>query len=313
MCACLCTLRSSATIPSPLTSGQIAVAQRHAQKTVKAAYESFWRQDVLNYGLDREVQRLIDTIDSQEMRQYFTRESVDVTTDSFLTSANLIDWFKFKKQGSAAVYAWLELSRGKKQRSFVADVAHWQTIEKERGREFVPTYLLLMSRTVESKKDRQAWADIFKAAYLGMAKHSEEKRSLLLLALSLKVWKLDDLRLPTAKHFEFLATELKRQTGVENGYTGMLAFSAYAANMMSKKYDEAAVLTRRMQPQNSALHFEFIAHTLGKNIEAARLALGKMEATSSDTERIEGYRKVVDEMEKIIQKEQSNQTMEDTK
>lgn len=280
-------------------------AQQKCSDSLKQVFVNFWDTEFRNYHQHDTVRGLIGQIDDQEMLTFLSVKGIKIDPSSLVTSDNLIAYLRYKHLGTEATYAWIDLLKGNP--DFIHAVLDWQVIQKDYGFEFVPTYYLLFKAKLTTKKDREAWSDIFKFTFDGLQEQDEDKKKLLLVCLMPRIWgDLGSIEPPTSDRFAFLAEELNAQEEVSSPYAQALVFNLYGANFISHQYKQAADFGKMFAPIKIALDFRFIAQTAGNDLPAAKATLLKMESLPHRDE--EGIRTGWELIKMMT--EQSNQSSE---
>jgi len=297
-----------ASIPKEIFSKWQRDAQQKQMTSFKSVFVNFWEKEFRYYHLHGRIRQLIGQIDNQEMLAFLAHREVKPTRADLVTSDNLVAYFRHKHLGTEADYAWIDLMKGEP--AFVTAVRDWQTIQKEHGFEFVPTYHVLHNAKLVTKKDAEVWSDIFRMTFKALPETDQDAKVLLLLSLMPHVWGDLNLVEPSApERFAFLAEELKTQTANTNLFSQALVLNLYGINFSSKLYAEAAELGRMLRPKTTSLLFTFQAQALANDLSEARATLTDMEALRpQDEQMLHTCREVIRELEKM--KKESNKSVE---
>jgi len=283
----------------------LSEAQHKYSKSLKKVFINFWDTEFRNYHQHETVRGLIGQIDDQEMLTFLSMKGIKLDPSSLLTSDNLIAYLRYKRLGTEATYAWIDLLKGNP--SFIHAVLDWQAIQKDYDFEFVPTYYLLFKAKLATKKDREAWSDIFEFTFDSLQEQDEDKKTLLLVCLMSRIWgDMGSIEPPASERFAFLAEELKVQKEVSSPYAQALVFNLYGANFISHQYKQAADFGKMFTPHKIALDFRFMAQTAGNDLSAAKATLLEMESLPHRDE--EGIKTGWELIQKMT--EQSSQSSE---
>ncbi len=273
--------------------------------SLKSVFVSFWDRDFRNYELHGMIQRLIDQIDNEEMLKFLQDRGVPLTPEKILTSDNLIAYWQYKKLGTPAVYAWLDLLKGNP--NFVKAVLDWNAIRKERGFEFIPTYHLLFHARLETKKDGEVWADLFKATFATLTEHDRDKKMLMLFCSFARILgNLKEVDPPLVERFAFLGEELKKQQDPSKPYPQALLFALFEIHFGAKRFNEAAGYAARLLPPMTGLRLSLVAQALAKDLDVAASTFSKIEKVApEDTKTLDGCRQILRQLKEMKQKQES--------
>lgn len=272
------------------------------ESSLKKTTVDFWNKDFRLYHMHSNVRKCIGMIDEQEMSEFLISTGVKIDPDNasdIITPKNITAYLRYKKLGTAATYAWIDLLKAHP--TFIQAVQDWQTIQQEYGFEFIPTYYLLVNAKLETKKDAEAWADIFTATFSSIPKKDIDKRELLLFCLTPRIG--GDLKVaepPMIERFAFLKNELEKQTDANTSYTQVLVFSLYNVHFHSDQFAQAADFARFLEPKKVGLHLCFISQALGQDSPSASETLSKIESLQwADKEEIRIYREMIERLKQM--------------
>jgi len=307
LAACVFALRCPAgtSDPNSTWSKQLSTVQGQHIESFKSVFIAFWDRDFRDYEMHKVIRGLIDQIDNDEMLAFLQKRGVPVTPQAMVTSQNLIAYWQYKKLGTPAAYGWLDLLKGSP--SFVRAVLDWNAIRQERGFEFIPTYYLLFYAKLETKKDREVWADLFKATFETLTEQDIDKKTLMVLCSLIHILgDLKDIEPPVVERWVFLAEELKKQKDISQRYPQALLFALWEVNFAAHRFPKAAAYAERLLPPTTGLYLSFFSQALAKDLEAATDTLAKLEkAEAGNVKKLEGCRQMLNELKEIKEKEKA--------
>ncbi|MFC1637149.1 hypothetical protein ACFL5Z_20195 [Planctomycetota bacterium] len=281
--------------------------QKKQMLSIKPIVVNFWNKEFPAYHMHKTMRELIDKIDNQEMLAYLTKKGIKPTKEALVTSDNLITYFRYKGFGTKATYAWIDLLKGDP--DFIRAVLDWQTIQKENGFEFLPTYYLLFKAKLKTKKDSEVWADLFKATYLTLTPKNQDRKILMLWCLMPRIWSdFKSIESSMSKRFAFLDKELKAKKKTKTPYSQALIFNLYGIHFVSHQYKCAADYAKLFSSPKTALCFRFLAQICAKDLPASKTTLSEMELMSPrDEEMINTCKETIKELEEMKKKSTDNE------
>lgn len=278
--------------------------------SMKSIFVDFWDHGFRTYELHGAIHNLIEQIDEDEMLKFLQDRGVPLVREKILTAENLIAYWQYKKIGTQATWAWLDLLKGNP--DFLRAVIDWNAIQQERGFEFVPMFYLLFTARLDSQRDWEVWTDLLKARFVTLEKEDTDKRMLLLsCCFNHMPPDLKEMDPPLVERFAFLVEELKTQKDMAQPYPQTLLFALFGVNFSSKRFNEAAAYAERLQPAINGLHLSFIAQVLAKDLDAATATLSKIEKlTPEDKKMLADSHRLLDELKRVLEEEKSEKTPE---
>lgn len=278
---------------------QIGEVQLLNEGSLKEVVMDFWDKDFPRYHMHSDVQKAIGRIDDQEMASFLISTGVEINTGNIIAPKNLTAYLRYKKIGTAATYAWIDIYKGHP--TFIQAFLDWQTIKQEYGFEFAPTYYLLANAKLESKKDAEVWGDLFTATFTAIPENDTNSRTLMLFCLMPRIWEeLKEVDPPAKDRFALLGNELEKQAETTTPYAQILAFNLFSVNFCSGQFSQAAEFTKVLIPKKPALHLRFITQVLGQDLAMAKTALFEIEIQKlANKEELETYRAMLVKLEQM--------------
>lgn len=296
--------------PEQAVREQLRTAMDQQTASMKSIFVNFWDRDFRKYELHGVIHTLIQKIDEDEMLKFLQNRGVPLTPDKILTAENLIAYWQQKKIGTQAAWAWLDLTKGNP--DFVRAVMDWNVIQQERGFEFVPMFYLLFKARLDTQRDWEVWADLFKARFVTFGEQDTDKKMLLLFCCFAHMPPdLKGMDPPLVERFAFLVEELRRQKDISKPYPQALSFALFVVNFGTKHFNEAAEYAERLGHPANGLHLAFIARVLAKDRDAATATLSKLEKLAPENKKmLDKCHVLLGELNRVIEKENSEKAPE---
>jgi hypothetical protein len=310
ICAFALSCPAGTSDPNAAWNRQFGKVQGQHIESFKSVVVAFWDRDFPSYEMHKMIRGLIDQIDNDEMLAFLQKRGVPPTPQDMVTSQNLIAYWQYKKLGTPAAYAWLDLLKGNP--NFVRAVLDWNAIRQERGFEFIPMYYLLFHAKLETKRDREIWADLFKTTFKTLTERDTDKKILMVFSALMRILgDLKEIEPPLVERFAFLAEELKKQQDLSQRYPQALLFALWEVNFAAHRFPEAAAHAGHLLPPTTGLYLSFISQVLAKDLEAATAIFSELEkADPENMKMLDGCRQMLRELKEMKHKQGSAQPQE---
>ena len=273
------------------------------KKDIVPLLTDFTNWELPAYPLLAVNQSLIAQINDDEMLEFLKSRGVQLTPKEIVTTDNLVAYLRYKKLGTEASYAWLDLTKGNP--NFARAVSDWQTIRNERGYEFIPTYYLLYGARLKDKRDSEVWADFFRAVFNSLSEQDTGKKTLVAMCVLSHLGQFREIQPPPPDRFAFLAEELEKQKDVSRPYSQVLLLTLFSVDFSSRNFAAAAKWSKDLKPPSAGLFLSFASHASANNVDGAAAALASLErAAPNDREKLDLCQAVV---RRLSEKRQNRQ------